>query len=436
MADRGRRLLFIHQNFPGQYVHLAQSLQARGDDLVAIGSRHANALPGIPLRRYPPVRLADRSGDHPWLGDTQAKVRRAEAVSQLVIQLLAEGFRPDLVIGHPGWGELLALPDLLPGVPVLHQQEFIYRVHGADFGFDSETDPPDWMRATRVRLRRTLQLHALDNFGCGLSPTWFQWSSIPGPYRERVQVIHEGVDTDKIQPQPPAGEKDELRLENRKLLIGPGEELVTFVNRNLEPMRGFHVFMRMLPLLQKLRPQARVLIIGGDGISYGNPPEEGGNWRSQLLTELQGRIDLERIHFVGRVPLRILHAAFRLSRCHVYYTVPFVLGWSLLEAMACGAVVVGSRTPPVQEVIRHGENGLLVDFFDGEGLARQVAEVLADPDRFAHLGAAARRTVEQGYDLKRVTLPAQLSLVDQLLAGNTPAAPLPPPELAELLLPP
>ena len=191
----------------------------------------------------------------------------------------------------------------------------------------------------------------------------------------------------------------------------------------------------VLPLLQRLRPQAHVLIIGSDGISYGNPPAAGGSWRDQLLAELKGKIALERVHFVGRVPPRILHAAFRLSRCHVYLTVPFVLSWSVLEAMACGAVVVGSRTAPVRELIRHGENGLLVDFFDAEALARQVAAVLADPGAFAELGRAARRDVRQRYDLRSQTLPAQLCLVDQLLRGENPAAPMPPPGLAELLLP-
>jgi glycosyltransferase involved in cell wall biosynthesis len=218
------------------------------------------------------------------------------------------------------------------------------------------------------------------------------------------------------------------------LVIGAGEELVTFVNRNLEPMRGFHVFMRMLPLLQELRPQARVVVIGGDGISYGNPPPAGANWRQVLCRELEGRIDLERVHFVGRVPPRVLHAVMRLSRCHVYLTVPFVLSWSLLEAMACGAVVVGSRTPPLQEVIESGRNGLLVDFFDSEALARQVAAVLADPAAHAPLAEQARRDVVDRFDLRSRCLPAMLELVRQLLAGEEPAAPVPPAELQPLLL--
>lgn len=429
------RVLLLHQNYPGQYLHLAPALLQQGFELRTVGGRGARASEGIPLRRYDPKPIGGIPPCHPWLADAQAKVIRGEAVGLLVRQLLDEGFQPDLVIGHPGWGELLALADLLPGVPVLHQQEFIYRTEGADYGFDPVIDPPDWATATRVRLRRSLQLHALDTYSCGVTATWFQWSSIPEPYRPRVQVIHEGIDTERITPLAPEGESDELRLANRDLVISGGEELVTFVNRNLEPMRGFHTFMRMLPLLQELRPNARVVIIGGEGISYGNPPPGGGSWRSWLLRELEGRIALDRIHFVGRVPPRVLHAVFRLSRCHVYFTVPFVLGWSLLEAMACGAVVVGSRTAPVQEVIQHGVNGLLVDFFDHEALALQVAEVLADPARFQPLAEAARQTVVDRYDLRSRSLPALLQLVDTLLAGDRPQPPVPPAELGDLLLP-
>jgi glycosyltransferase involved in cell wall biosynthesis len=434
MSPESARILLIHQNFPGQYLHLAPALASQGHQLVSIGAEQSRALSNIPLRRYDPRPLQGQPACHPWLADTQGKLLRAEAVALLVRQLLDEGFSPDLVIGHPGWGELLALADLLPGVPVLHQQEFIYRVQGADFGFDPAVDPPTWAAATRVRLRRSLQLQALDTFSCGLTATWFQWSSVPEAYRARVQVIHEGIDTELITPQPPAQECDELRLSKRGLVIGAGEELVTFVNRNLEPMRGFHVFMRMLPLLQELRPQARVVVIGGDGISYGNPPPAGANWRQVLCRELEGRIDLERVHFVGRVPPRVLHAVMRLSRCHVYLTVPFVLSWSLLEAMACGAVVVGSRTPPLQEVIESGRNGLLVDFFDSEALARQVAAVLADPAAHAPLAEQARRDVVDRFDLRSRCLPAMLELVRQLLAGEEPAAPVPPAELQPLLL--
>jgi glycosyltransferase involved in cell wall biosynthesis len=210
-----------------------------------------------------------------------------------------------------------------------------------------------------------------------------------------------------------------VNLEKRGLRFEPGDEVVSFVARNLEPYRGFHTFLRALPLLQKLRPRAHMILVGGEGVSYGPPPAQGGSWKQVLLAELEGQLDLGRIHFVGQVPHPVLHDLFRVCACHVYLTYPFVLSWSLLEAMACGAVVIGSDTPPVAEVISHGVNGLLVDFFSPEALAERVAEVLADPAAYRALALEGRRTVEQHFDLHGVCLPRQLALVDWLAAGGS-----------------
>jgi len=415
MAEAGARtILFVHQNFPGQYRHLAPALKRRGDDVQAIGGPSARSLPDIPLHRYDPMPAAGLPACHPWASDLQTKVLRAEAVGRLLERLLAGGLRPDLVIGHPGWGELLAVKDLLPDVPVLHQVEFIYQLVGGDTDFDPEFPRSSWRSRARLRLRRAVQLQALQDLDWGLAPTPWQASTVPEPYRERLSVIHEGIDTEAIRPDGPAS----LRLERAGLSFRPGDELVTFVARNLEPYRGFHVFLRMLPLLQQLRPEAHVLIVGGDGVSYGSPPPGGGGWRTCLLRELEGRLERSRIHFAGTVPHRLLHELLRVSACHVYLTYPFVLSWSLLEAMSCGALIVGSDTAPLRDVIRHGENGLLVDFFDGEALARQVAAVLADPAAHQPLRRAARDTVVERFDLQRVCLPQQLALVDRLLGGG------------------
>ncbi|MEI8250198.1 MAG: glycosyltransferase [Synechococcus sp. ELA057] len=408
----GRTILFVHQNFPGQYRHLAPALRRRGDRVEAIGGPTASPLEGIPLHRYNPMPAGGVPPCHDWASDLQTKVLRAEAVAQLLQRLLAEGLRPDLVIGHPGWGELLALKDLLPEVPVLHQVEFIYQLQGGDTDFDPEFRSSDWRRQTRLRMKRLPQLQALHDLDWGLAPTPWQASTVPEPYRQRLSVIHEGIDTDAIAPEGPA----EILLERAGLRFRPGDPLITYAARNLEPYRGFHVFLRMLPLLQRLRPEAQVLIVGGDGVSYGNPPPGGGSWKQHLLAELGDQLDRSRVHVVGRVPHGVLHQLFRVSAAHVYLTYPFVLSWSLLEAMACGALVVASDTAPVRDVIRHGDNGLLVDFFALESLAETLAAVLADPAAHAPLRQCARATVVAGFDLRRVCLPRQLALVDRLLA--------------------
>ena len=407
------RILFIHQNFPAQYLHLATALVARGDEVVAIGGPTARALPNVPLHRYSPCPSADIPHCHPWASDFQTKILRAEAVCATLERLLASGFRPNLVVGHPGWGELLGVKDLLPHVPVLHQVEFVYQLEGGDFDFDPEFAQTDWRVSTRLRLRRTSQLLAFHDLDWGISPTAWQASTAPAEFRQRISVIHEGINTDLIAPRANCI----VELRRAGLAFRFGDEVVSFVARNLEPYRGFHRFLRMLPRLQQLRPRAHVLIVGGDGVSYGAGPAGGGTWKAQLLRELEGQLDLSRIHFVGRVSHPVLHDLFRVTACHVYLTYPFVLSWSALEAMACGSVLVASATPPVQEVIQDGENGILVDFFDGEELAQRIADVLAEPAAFRTLAENARQTIVDSFDLKRSCLPRQIALVDRLASS-------------------
>lgn len=406
------QILLVHQNFPGQYRHLAAALVARGDQVVAIGGPTASAIPGVRLERYDPLPPGGVPDCHHWAADLQTKLLRAEAMGRLLERLIRQdNLRPDLVIGHPGWGELLAVKDLLPGVPVLQYVEFVYQLQGADVGFDPEFPSSSWMEATRLRVKRAPQLLAFHDLDWGIAPTHWQASTVPAPFRDRVSVIHDGINTTQIAPRPGSS----IQLEKAGIQFQPGDELVSFVARSLEPYRGFHIFMRMLPLLQVLRPRAHVVIVGQEGVSYGAPASDGRSWKQVLLQELQGQLDLTRIHFVGRVPHPVLHDLFRVAACHVYLTYPFVLSWSLLEAMACGAVVVGSATPPVQEVIRHGENGLLVDFFDPQALAQQIAEVLANRDSHRELAIEARRSVVETFDRDAVCLPKQLALVDALI---------------------
>jgi glycosyltransferase involved in cell wall biosynthesis len=303
---------------------------------------------------------------------------------------------------------------------VLHQVEFVYQLEGADVGFDPEfaagTAQPNWKSQARLRLRRAPQLLALEDLDWGLAPTEWQASTAPSFYRKRISVIHEGIDTEQVSPRQGA----EICLQKAGITLRPGDEVVSFVARKLEPYRGIHCFLRMLPLLQKLRPQARVVIVGDEGVSYGTPPPGGGSWKQLLLQELGSQIDHSRVHFVGWVPHPVLHELFRVCTCHVYLTYPFVLSWSLLEAMACGALVIGSATAPVEEVIESGRNGLLVNFFDGQAMANTIASVLAHPKTFGSIRSAARQTIVDRYDLATVCLPQQLALVDALAAGRHP----------------
>ena len=361
------------------------------------------------MLRYRPARGSSRE-IHPWAAEFETKVIRGEACAAAAAQLMAGGFNPDVIVSNPGWGESLFLKDVWPQAKVLELLEFFYAARGLDLDFDAEFKIPAFSDLARLRAKNAHLLLALTGMDAGVSPTYFQRSTMPAVYRERVQVIFDGIDTSVVRPDANATSVVGGRT------LRAGDEILTFVNRNLEPMRGYHIFMRALPRILRERPNAVVLIVGADGVSYGAKPPEGKTWKQIFLDEVKDQIDLNRVHFLGRLSYGDYLKVLQLSRCHVYLTYPFVLGWSCIEAMGAGCVVIGSATPPVQEVITHGANGLLVDFFDRDGLAQTAIDVLARPASYAALRPAARQIVMDRYDLHRICLPQQLALVRALAA--------------------
>ncbi|NDY90854.1 glycosyltransferase [Ideonella livida] len=415
-------ILFVHQNFPGQYKHLAPALAAQGHTVHALalhGQGHAPA--GVTLHRYRLGRGSTK-GLHPWVGDYETKVIRAEAAARAALALREQGLQPDLICVHPGWGESLLLREVWPQARQLHYVEFFYGAEGQDVGFDPEFAGVDFDTRCRLAIKNTNNRMNLALMDWGLSPTHWQRSTVPAPERGRISVIHDGVDTARLTPDP-AARLQMADLDGQPVDLRRGDEVLTFVNRNLEPCRGYHVFMRALPDILAQRPQARVLIIGGDGVSYGAAPAEGSH-KSRYLNEVAGRLDhnqaRRRVHFLGRVPYDTYLQVMQLSRVHVYLTYPFVLSWSLLESMCLDTTVIASDTAPLHEVIQHGDTGWLVNFFDPAALADRVARSLADPTADAPLRQRARALVQARYDLHRVCLPQQLALVDQMLAGDIP----------------
>lgn len=401
------KILFVHQNFPGQFRHLAPALLARGHRVAAIG-QHAEGgeLPGIEVHRYP-IERGQTPNIHPLAQEFETKVIRAEACAQRARELAADGFVPDLIVAHPGWGEALYLKDLFPRARLIVYAEFFYRPEGQDLGFDPEFPAPSLHARAQLHTKNANLLLALEAADHGISPTAWQASTHPHWVRAKLSVIHDGIDTDLICPNPKAS----ISIPSQGLELGPSDEIITFAARNLEPVRGYHRFLRALPEILARRPQALALIVGGAGCSYGAKPESGSH-RQQYLREVQDRLDPRRVIIMDRLP----HAAFRsllqISRCHVYLTYPFVLSWSMLEAMSAGALVVGSRTAPVEEVIVDGENGHLVDFFDTAELVDKVCQALAEPQAQIPLREAARQTIRERFDLRRCALPALTRLVE------------------------
>ena len=405
-------ILFVHQNFPGQYLHLARHLAAQpGHRLVAITQRTDASLPCVHTIRYRPQREATRHIHH-YLRDAEAGILNAQGVARAALDLRKSGFVPDVMLGHNGWGEIWYLKDVFPNTPLIGYFEFFYQRHGADVGFDPQ-EPSRFDTAPRVRTKNLGNLLGLDACDLGQCPTAWQYSRYPGHYRPMLKVVHDGIDTDVVRPDSAAT----LTLPGGAGEVRAGDEVVTYVARNLEPYRGFPSFLRSLPAILAARPKAHVVIVGGDEISYGATPKDGRTCRQQLLAELGDALDLSRVHFLGKVPYRTFLSVLQVSRVHVYLTYPFVLSWSMLEAMAAGCLVIGSRTAPVEEVIRDGENGSLVDFFRPEEIAGKVIEGLAEPYAFAALRENARRTVVERYDLKRVCLPGQVRLLDAAVRG-------------------
>ena len=332
------------------------------------------------------------------------RVARGAAVAKVLRTLQEEGFTPDLVVGHGGWGETLFVRDIWPRCQVLLYAEYFYSAEQSDVDFDPALFPlpADDSLRMELRTRNASMTLALLDADHGITPTAWQASLFPATLRPKIAVLHEGIDTDLICPAHDA----EVTLERAGRRLRAGDEIITFVSRDLEPYRGYHVFMRALPRILQRRPNARAVIVGGDKVSYGPSPPAGGSWKDIFFDEVRDRLDVDRVHFVGRVPHAVLLQLLRVSAAHVYLTYPFILSWSMLEAMSAGALVIGSRTPPVEEVITHGRNGILCDFFDVDGFADAVVDALAHPDRYRPLRNAGRRTVVERFDARSVCVPA------------------------------
>ncbi|WP_212524885.1 glycosyltransferase [Actibacterium sp. MT2.3-13A] len=398
------RILFVHQNYPGQFLHLAPALEARGHQVLAITSEDNKR--GF---RLPHMRYRFQEPEMKGLGAAYSIAARRGAAAAMTAGKLREkhGFVPDVIFGHPGWGETLFLKEVFPEARLLTYAEFYYSATGLDCGFDPELGALDLPRRIMTASRRAHLLQALADSDAALAPTEWQASTFPADLRGKIRVIHDGIDTGKVRPDPgarfavPGG--PELKA---------GDEVLTFVNRNLEPYRGYHVFLRALPEVLKARPEAQVVIVGGDGCSYSPLPGAGRNWKEIFLSEVADRLDLSRVHFVGNLPYGDYLSVLQISRVHAYLTYPFVLSWSLLEAMSAGCNILGSATPPVQEVVADGATGRLVDFFDVAGWAAAMTKELADPEAAAPRRQAARAHVVRHYDLETVCLPRLVDFVE------------------------
>lgn len=393
------RFLFVHQNFPGQFLHVVRHLvKAKKHDIVFISENNDNIINGV--RKVPYTKpLPAAAETHIAARELDGAVRRADAAGRTAANLKLLGYEPDIVIGHHGWGEMLNIRDVWPKVPMLGYLEFYYQPLGIDVGFDPEfpTGVDDF---PRIRAKNAVNHIALNLDAEGQSPTEWQISTYPEWARKRINLLWEGVDLDICKPNPKV-RRAPLTLGG--MTIEPSDKLITYVSRDLEPYRGFPLMMRAIPHLLRARKDIKIVMIGGDGVSYGNAPAQGGTWRDLMLKEIGVGFDPSRAVFPGRVPYDVYLSVMQRSDAHIYLTYPFVASWSLREALAIGCAIVGSDSQPVREFITHGENGLLASFFDPPALAKAAVELIEDSELNRRLRQNARRYAE-----------ARLSMVDYL----------------------
>ncbi len=417
--NQKKQILFIHQNFPGQYRYLAKYFAEHSQwDVFAIGERSCvqRQFPLIPKNitvfgyDQPDIDKSDMPNNAEY---TVEQIVRAEALTKVLLRQKNQGLKPDIILAHPGWGEGLYLKEIFPQAKLIYFFEFFFKSDLETINFDPEfTRGLGKQISSRINSATALlSLHVAD---AGVSPTRWQWSTYPEEYQGKINVIHDGVDTSVVKPSQ-AKSVTFKNTSQGEVTLKTTDEIISYSVRNLEPSRGFHQFMRALPGLQSQRPNAIFVIVGGDDQSYSGKHSSGLTWREVMLKEVGDSLDMSRTIFVGKIPYQHLLDLFSLTDLHLYWTTPFVLSWSLMEAMACEATILASSTEPVKEVIKDDDNGCLFDFFDEESLLLKVEALMNDPARRKALGKQARQSIIENYDLQKVCLPKHLALIDEVL---------------------
>jgi glycosyltransferase involved in cell wall biosynthesis len=399
-------VLFVHQNFPAQFGHIAAYLaQRHGYRCTFVSEKPPGHAGGIERIQYQVKGGATRQ-NHYCSRTFENAVWHTHAVYEAL--KARPDVRPDLIVGHSGFGSTLFLRELYPRCPIINYFEYFYRPTGSDMDFRPDF-PSTELSRLRARARNAMLLLDLENCDLGYSPTRWQRDRLPPVFHDKVRVVFDGVDTGVWHPEDRAPGSPR-RLGDRT--FAGDVRLVTYATRGMESMRGFDIFMKVARKLCQRRQDVHFLIAGQDRVCYGGDEQVTGGKSFKEWVLAQDAYDLSRFTFLGLVPPPVLAQLFAITDLHIYLTVPFVLSWSLMDALACGAPVLASDTGPVREMIEPGKNGLLCDFFDVDGLVETANRVLDAPQEYRHLGAAGVELIRSRYSLD-VCLPQMLQLYQE-----------------------
>ena len=389
------RFLFLHPNFPSQHGPFASFLgRLPGNEVVFLTTADRGDLAGVRKVLYKPSRAARRETHH-YLRGLETSVLQGQAAFQAAAEIRKSGWIPDVIFGHSGWGSTLYMKDLFPGRSLLCNFEWFYHAHGTD----SDFDPSEKLSAddeARIRTKNTSLLLDLASSDGGVVPMHWQKSQFPSIFDGKLEVMHEGIDTDYHQPAAGCP----LVLPRVGLDLSGAKEIVTYVSRGFEPYRGFLQAMEAFALVLDRRPEAHIVLVGEDRTAYGRTAPEGKTWKQVALEKIP--LDPARAHFTGPLTTAEYRTVLQASSAHLYLTRPFVLSWSCMEAMSAGCALVASRTQPVEEVIEHGVNGLLVDFFQPRQAADAMCAVLENPEAFKPMRQKARETIVTRYAIREL----------------------------------
>ena len=401
-------VLFVHQNFPAQFGHIARHLvKRRGWTCTFVSETPAGNVTGIRKIQYRTAGGA-RESTHYCSRSFENSIWHSHAVFEAC--KAHPEIHPDVIVGHSGFGSTLFLPELYPGAPVLNYFEFYYHPHQSDMDFRPEY-PSQEIDFLRAQARNAMLLLDLVNCRAGYSPTHYQRSLFPADLKHKISVIFDGIETTIFRRKPDVPR----RICGRA--IAPSTRIVTYVSRGFESMRGFDIFMRAAKKIYREFPDVVFVVIGSDRICYGGDQKHIRHPTFREHVWAQDDYDSSQFLFTGQVSVGDLVDLLNLSDLHIYLTVPFVLSWSLLNALACGCTVLASDTPPVAEVITDGSNGLFADFFDVDGLADKALAVLRDPAAYHELGQRGADLINDRYALD-VTLPKLIAWLEENAGGS------------------